>query len=156
MKSRRFEPRRPLRNEIYSLMAVLVVPFAIGLVFPYESFNYTPASTDDPAASSCAFVYLTADEENSALTASRTAWKVNIDGTRGLHADLSVSELPEDDARDVMDISERRTFPPAALVRLPYTPLPPTLAAGKAERLAPEPTTDDGVAFPRSELLKID
>ena len=56
MKSRRFEPRRPLRNEIYSLMAVLVVPFAIGLVFPYESFNYTPATTDDPAASSCTFI----------------------------------------------------------------------------------------------------
>lgn len=156
MKSRRFEPRRPLRNEIYSLVAVLAVPFLIGLVFPYESFNRQPAPDAVPKDPSCAFVYLTADEESSAMTASRTAWKVDMAGTRGLHADLSVSEIPEEEARDVMDVSERRPFPSPGVIRLPYTPLPPTMAAGKAERLAPVETGDDGVAFPRSELLKLD
>lgn len=156
MTPRRYEPRRPLLNELYSLAVVLLAPLTIGLVFPLDAFRCEPSTGAAPASASCAIVYLTADEEESAMAASRTAWKVNMADTRELHADLSVSGIPEEETHGVMEISERRPFPRPGLVRYPYSPLPPTLAAEKAQRIAPEATEDEGVAFPRSELLKID
>ena len=41
MRDGKFKPKRPLRNELYSLVGVMVLPLAILLSFPYAGIGYT-------------------------------------------------------------------------------------------------------------------
>ena len=44
----RLKPRRPLRNEVYSLAGVMALPLALLLAFPYCGIVYRSAA-DRPA-----------------------------------------------------------------------------------------------------------
>jgi hypothetical protein len=153
------KPRRSLRNELFSLVAVLSVPAAIVAVFPHGAVGFVAEEDPGPSAATCAFVKLTEDQVASATENAHAAWRVSAEGVRRLRSDLSVTTLPEERPCAVMDIASRT--PLAAPGRESYAtvPLPPTLAApkparigkGKAER---SPAAD--AVFPRSELLSLD
>lgn len=152
------KPRRPLRYEFYSLAAVMAVPLALALCFPYDAVRRASVAEIPPARPACVFVTLTPDEESDILAAARAAWKVSSAGVRRLRADLSLAELPDDAASAVADIADRRRYPHPPAVRFADSPLPPTLAAPPPERIAADPAVaeEDALAFPRKELLKID
>ena len=150
-------PRRPLRNELYALAMVMVAPLAIVAVFPFEALRLAPGSCADACVSSCAFVLLTADEEASATTASRTAWKVNMTDTRSLTADLLTPSISDEELRPASCILDSPLRRESLHLRIEACPLPPTLAAGKPAKIEPESPKDGAsVAFPRKELLSAD
>lgn len=151
-------PRRPLRYEIYSLVAVMAIPLALALCFPYSAIGFDPTPEPAPRRAACAFVTLSSDAETDILAEARAAWKVSSARVRRMRADLSLSDLPDDDARAVADIVDRRRYPLPGPVRFDVTPLPPTLAAPPPEKIAADPAAaeDETLAFPRKELLKID
>ena len=155
----RFKPKRPLRNEIYSLAGVLALPLALLLAFPYCGIGYR-SSADRPApAPGCAFVTLTGEAERMALEATRSSWRMRSAGVRDLVTDLGVEAIPETVPSAVMDIGGRSRLAPAGSVESDLKPLPPSLAAPKAVRFVqPRPAADADatLAFPRRELLKID
>lgn len=153
------KPRRSLRNELFSLAAVLSVPAAIVAVFPHGAIGFVAEEGPGPSVATCAFVTLTEDQVASATENAHAAWRVSTEGVRRLRSDLSVTTLPEERPSAVMDIASRT--PLASPAREAYTtvPMPPTLAApkpvriekGKAER---SPAAD--AVFLRSELLSLD
>ncbi len=156
MNAVRARPRRPLRYELYSLAAVLAVPVAVALAFPHEAIGFRPAPDAAPAAGLCAFVSLTEEESARAVANARTAWKVGAENVRRLHADLSVSAMPEEPHGAVMRESERARVPPPRPVAYDEMPLPATLSAPPPGRIArEEPDPDAGLTFSRKELLKL-
>ena len=159
MSGGKFRPRRPLRNEIYSLAGVMAVPLAIMFVFPYRAVGYKSDADRQRPAPGCAIVELTAEEELAAVEATRPSWRMRNEGVRNLVTDLGVEAIPETAPGAVMDIGERSRLPPAGSVKSDLKPLPRTFAAPKAERLVqakPADGADAALAFPRKELLNID
>lgn len=156
MSEVRVKPRRHLRHEIYSLLAVLALPAVFVTVFPFEAVGFRAAGArgrvvDAPA--SCAFVRLSAQEEHQALVASRSSWRVGTAEVRGMRAELAGSKLPDNTLSAVEPRRRPRTVRTAVV---PYGAklLPPTLAAPPPAPIEPERAAKER-AFPRSELLKI-
>ena len=159
MRDGKFKPKRPLRNELYSLVGVMVLPLAILLSFPYAGIGYKSAADRPASAPGCALVTLTEAEEDAAVAATRSSWKMHNESVRDLVTDLGVEAVPETVPGAVMDIGERSRLPPAGSVKSDLKPLPRTFAAPKAERLVqakPADSADAALAFPRKELLNID
>ena len=159
MTGGRLKPKRPLRNEVYSLAGVLALPLALLFVFPYCGIGYRSVADRPAPVPGCAFVTLTEEEERTAVEATRSSWRMRNAGVRDLVTDLGVEAIPETVPGAVMDIGGRSRLPPAGSVESGLKPLPRTLAAPKAARLVqPKPAADADatLAFPRRELLKID
>ncbi len=158
MNSVRLKPRRPLRYELYSLASVLAIPVALCFIFPVEAIGFRAAP--DPAVgapASCAFVVLTEEEAARAVSDARAAWRVDAAGVRRLRVDLSVVTMPEEPHGAVMKATERERIPPPRILSPTTEPLPPTRAAERPEKIsAPDDSSDDGFAFPRKDLLKLD
>ena len=155
----RLKPRRPLRNEVYSLAGVLALPLALLLAFPYCGIGYRSAADRPAPAPGCAYVTLTEEAERAAVEATRASWRMRSAGVRNLVTDLGVEAIPETVPGAVMEIGGRGRLPPAGTVESDLKPLPPTRAAPKAARLVqPKPAADAdaALAFPRRELLNID
>ncbi len=157
MSGFRTKPRRPLRYELYSLASVAAIPVALFLIFPFEAVGFRAAPDGVPSPASCAFVALTEEEAARAVSNARAAWRVNAEGVRSLHADLSVAAMPEEPHGAVMTAAEREPLPRPRIVSYEADPLPPTMAADAPGRIpAEEASPDDGLAFPRTDLLKLD
>ena len=159
MSAANVRPRRSMRNELLSLGMVMALPAAVVAVFPKEPFSFVPAP-DAPGAgeAACAFVSLGAEEEAAALANARMAWRVGAEGVRSMGFDLmDLESMQEEPARAVAEVSDRtRPAPPRAPAFDP-APLPPTLAAPPPSKIEPDGAADDdGVAFPRQELLRLD
>lgn len=157
--SGRFRPRpaRHLRYEAYSLASILAIPVALALSFPRSAVAFSAAEGALPGEATCAFATLSEDDEREALAAARAAWKVSAEDVRSVRLDLSIDSVPEDAATSVSTIAERGRIAPAASVSLDEPALPPTLAAPPPAQIAADPGSgEDGVAFSRDELLRID
>ncbi|MGN0855742.1 MAG: hypothetical protein ACI4R9_09530 [Kiritimatiellia bacterium] len=157
MNKVRPKPRKALRHEFYSLVAVMAVPLALIVSFPYAAIGFIPAAPTETPRAACAFVTLRPDEETDILAAARAAWKVSADRVRRMRADLSLAEIPDDTASALADIADRRRPPPAGPIRFDVLPLPPSCAAPPPAKIPADSADAEGVpTFPRSELLTID
>lgn len=149
-------PKRPLRYELYSLVAVLSVPVALLLAFPRAAVGFKAAPDVPRHPAGCAFVVLSEEEEQTALSNARAAWKVNAEGVRSLRADLSVEAMPDEAPHAVMSLDERTRAPQAKPLAYGISPMPPSLAAPRPVRISAPTDADEGLAFPRKQLLNID
>lgn len=148
---------RPLSGELRSLALVLAAPALVAGVFPYSAVRFRAARTEPATAARCAFVTLTAADEEAAIEDARTSWKANAEGVRRMRADLSLAAIPDEPIRSVVTVEEREPCPPPRSLRSPLAPLPPTVAAPEPERLPPETRREKGAAaFSRREMLKLD
>ena len=153
-----FRPKRRLRYEVYTLSAVLAVPVALALAFPYDTVSFTAAPDVPRPGAFCAFVSLSEEEEDLAMTASRTAWKVSAEDVRSLRPDLSMDSAPEEPIGSVTSLSGRTPLAPPTTLGACAPALPPTRAASEPFRIVgePPPDEDETLAFPRKEMLQID
>ncbi len=157
MKRPTIKPRRPLRNDLYSLVVVLALPVVLGLIFPFEATSFRPSDDAPDRPSSCAFITLSDDEAARVMANARTAWRVTGEGVRGLRVDLSVETMPDEPHGATMRITERMPLPTPNIQAPGIEPLPPTKAAPAATKIPSLPeSTDVPSAFSRQELLKLD
>jgi len=154
--SRRFKPIRRLRNELFSLFVVALVPVALCLSFPRAALRPLPAAPSAPVAATCAFVTLRPETACAALAAARAAWQLDGGSARQLRIDLFTDSLPAVAPHAVLGFSVPSADDWRALG--PFVPelLPPTFAAPPPVMLSPQADADAAVpAFPREELLKL-
>ena len=158
MTPRLAKPRRPLRYELYSLVSVMAFPLALACCFPFEALRFAADPARPRPRAACAFVALTADEEQTILETARKAWAVSTAGVRNVRADLSFADIPDEEPGAVADIVDRLRYPPPAGVLYDALPLPATLAAPPPEKIPadPEAARAEKLPFPRDELLKLD
>lgn len=151
-----YRPKRHLRHEIYSLIAVLSAPFIIAFIFPYKAIGFH-AAPDRPAEQArCAFVTLSDEETDAAIAAARSAIKTSSGSLARLRADLSLSSIPEESSLTVAEISQRTPFPPPSIVFFDDPLLPATRAAPPPEAIAPsDAKTGKSPAFTRLHLLQL-
>ena len=148
-------PGRRLRNELIALVPVLMLPAALALVFPYRAIGhrYVPPRDSVP---SCQFVILSRADEAQAKTRLWPASSFRRAQARNLHADLSLSTLPEEPPKNLLTIADCPSFPPSAALPYDGLILPVSLAAEEPGRIAPPPPRKEPLAFSREELLKLD
>lgn len=154
--SRRFaSSRRPLRYELYSLVSVMAFPLALALCFPSDALSFVQAPARGRRPAPCAFVTLNAEEADKILQSARKAWSVNPAGVRRMRADLSFSEIPDEEPGAIAQVADRLRYPQPGAVVYGVSPLPPSLAAPPPRRLAADPDEPGEAppAFPRAELL---
>ena len=158
MTPRLARPRRPLRNELYALVSVLAFPLALACCFPFDALRFAAEPAPPRTRAACAFVTLTAAEERGILESARRAWAVSTAGVRGIRADLSFAEIPDEEPGAVADIVDRLRYPAPSGVPYDVPALPRTLAAPPPEKIAADPASAEAEEppFPRAELLKID
>ncbi len=156
MSSLRARPLRRVRHEVVALVMLSVVPIAIALAFPRDLFSFRALPSGD-VSPTCAFVNLTAEEEQAALTAARASWQADSRGARHMRVDLSTGDLPPAPVRPVIATRPPQACPGSVGGYIPES-LPPTVAAGAAEEIKPDKAEASSVknAFTREELLKID
>lgn len=151
-----YRPKRHIRHEIYSLIAVLCAPFIIAIVFPYGAIGFRAADEKPAAPSLCAFVTLSEEETDAAIAAARSAIKTSSGSLARLRADLSLSSIPEESSLDVADISQRTSFPKPGIVTFDDPLLPATCAAPPPATIAPSGDKPaKSLPFPRLELLQL-
>ena len=146
-----------LRQELVSILTVLLVPTALVLVFPYEAIGFRPAKRPPRARASSAFVVLSGAEQEVAMRSAKASWQVDSAGARRLRADLAVGELPDDPSPVSLDAVIRPTRSSVSVIDCGPAAYPRSLAAP-----APAPIAGDGKpearepAFPKSDLLKLE
>ena len=151
MKKLRYPPKRRIVNEVYSLAAVLWIPAAVALVFPFSAFTFRPAPVSPSTRASCACIELSASESAAALASARAALKTGDGGMSGHYADLSIDALPVTPVGGIVEMPKSD-----AESRMPLTyfgvPLPASMKANAPERLEKE-VSEAKDAFPRESLL---
>lgn len=147
---------RSLLHEITTVTVVLSVSGATVGVLPFEALRFRPQPDAPLREPFAAFVELTDEEELVALGTAKASWQGNTRDIRSLRIDLSVGELPDDEATSVRDICEVPA--PSALAPEPYgpPPYPASVAAPRTQPLGPQEEVTAEPAFSRKELLKID
>ncbi len=159
MKFLKTRPLKRMRHDVVSFVLIAAVPVSLVILFPYDVLTFKPRDTGPALQPKCAFVTLTAREEEAALAAARAAWQVGASGMRGLRVDLATGDLPPAPMRPVMPFRASSDIGASASDK-GYEPnvLPPSVAASAPDAITPE--TDGGKtrasAFSREELLKID
>ena len=152
------KPKRPLKNDLYSLAVVLIVPLSVMLAFPYSAIGFSAARREKSPAS-CAFVTLSGEAEEMAIEAARSAWKGGLAKGRDDLPELGLlaPTLPKADFGPLVSMGDMP--PPEAHRTVQYDslPMPPSLAAKGAQKLSsPKSAEDDAMPFPKGEMLKID
>ena len=148
-------PKRHWRHELLALAPVMALAVAVVVTFRKDVARLRPpVSGGDVGKATCAFVTLDGAVEAKAMEIVRSALSVNSRDVRELRADLSLSTVAEDTPMPVMDISDRRRPPRPS--RIPYMemPQPPTHAAPPIVLEAVPDVAEQGLPFPREELLK--
>ena len=162
MTRRIYRPRRRLRNELFSLVAIGALIFSLVSIFPLKALQRplrTSAAASFPA--SCAFITLTPAQESALLTSARASWAVNANGTRDLRLEMLATPLLEDKQAELLNIrGKTAACGNSAAASYDPTLVPPTCAAPAPAQLAPAADdATDGVptppAFPREDLLKL-
>lgn len=154
-----YRPKRPLRNEIYALVLVMLAPLGVALVFPYASLSFKSqadgAAAHAPRRSLCSLIALTDEQADAAVKAARSAIKTAHEGISALRADLSLSAVPEE-CVGVAVVGERLGVAPMGDAPYDVTPLPRSLAAPPPDRLAPcSAAANTPSVFSREEMLEI-
>lgn len=159
MKSVAVRPGKRLVDEFRALILALIMPAVMVVLFPYSALNWKAEDRGGPRHSFCAFVTLSPEEEAAALEAARSAWRTDLKGVANLRADLSVAAIPEETREPVAS-----RLPPSRqcgiVGAVDLTALPPSRAAGPAEKIVAERPDERGPGenrgFTRDELLKLD
>lgn len=158
MNASRAKPKRPLKNDLYSLAAVMAVPFAVMLAFPYSAVGFS-AATRSLRPAGCAFVILDADMEERAVEAARSAWKGVSARELDESAELGLLSptLPEYDFGPLVSMDDMIPGGTRRSEKYDGLPMPPSMAAKKPQKLLPAKSAeDDALAFPKGEMLKME
>ena len=155
MSAFRAKPRRSLRQELVSLVLLLVIPVSLALAFPYASIGFMALPAPAEPVPHCAFVELSTKQERAALVAARSAWRVDARSVRGMRLELSGGELP---ATPMSRVLPTRAAGSVGLRSTGYAPalLPPAVGAAAPTQLPAIEEDPVTPAFSREELLKID
>jgi len=133
-RQRTYKPRRHLRYEVYSLLAVMIAPVAISIIFPYQAIGWKGSPGRPEQKPHCAIITLSESDALAAVETARSDIKTSVEGTATIWADLSISEIPEM-VEGVADISERAAIANSKRIIQGELPLPMTLAAPKAHKI---------------------
>lgn len=150
-----YKPKRHIRHEVYSLLAVLAAPVVLAFVFPYSAIGFRSEAPKSAARPTCSFVTLSPDETDAAIAAARAAIKTSSTAIGRIRADLSLSAIPEEASIAVADISERHTVAPVGTIEYRAMLLPPTMAAPRPERIKAAAPPAPQPAFSRSTLIEL-
>ena len=141
-----------LREDLLSVAAVLSVLLALALAFPREAICFVASRDDARGMSTDSIVFLDASAAAKALRAT----KILPRGERGgIAADLLPAELPGPDAVSMMSVDLQRRPPRPSVVESGLSPFLPSRRAPSPVRISGGKKADDGLPFPRSELLKL-
>lgn len=146
----------PVKYEIRSLASVGVVTLGIALAFPSAAFNFAASRKPMPHLGSAAFVTLTFEQEEAAMKAAKSAWRLDSSSMECMRVRLPLGELPEEEtgsplgAGEVLFIGEKRSSP----VAYPLPAYAPSFAAREPDKLPSEERKISApVVFSREELL---
>ncbi len=149
-------PRRSIRSEALSLGAILSLPLALVIAFPFSAVGYRDAGpTPRPVVAPFAFVELADGGEARAMDVVRAAFSVRPDRVRDLRADLSLATLPEEGPDAIVDFSDRRLMTAPSPLAFDAVPFPPSLAADEPVEISPAERSLQAPAFSREELLSL-
>lgn len=152
-----YRPKRRIRHEVYSLLAVLAVPLAVAFVFPYQALSWKAQPDVSQSRAPCAFVHLSADERENAIAAARSAIRTTPDQMRSLRADLSMAAVPDEDLSAVSDVSARARLDYDRPERFQTPVFPSSFAAPPPVRLGRDAKPDAASsAFTRNDMLKFE
>lgn len=147
---------RSLRSEMLTVLIVLAVPAGVALIFPYEVLRFKPVASCERKVLGAALVRLTPTEEEAAVKAAKTTWRLDEGGVRRLRVAMLFGELPEPPHVSVLNVEDRRHSVEWPLVGRGDVPFLPSLKAGPPARIVPDGAAADMRTFSRNELLKID
>lgn len=144
---------RVFGSEMMSYVAVLGVAAGVVCSIPPESIDFRATVRPSESSANCSFVELTVQEEAAFLRQAKDTWRKG--GGSRIYADLVFAELPSEEAKPVLADAVRPSAVAPSLVKGDRTPFLPSLRAAEPERIRPLPP-EDGRAFSREELLKLD
>lgn len=151
-----YKPKRRFRHELYSLAAVLAVPVAVSLVFPYSALSWRATEETRVERAPCAFASLSAEARDAAIAAARSAIRTTTDEMRSLRTDLSIAAIPDEDLGAISDISWRPRVGVSPIERLAEPILPASSAAPAPRRISRDGDDSLPLQFSREELLETD
>lgn len=140
-----------LREDLLSVAAVLSVPLALALAFPREAIGFAASRDDERGVSTDSIVFL---DVSAAAKALRAAKILPRGEGGGISADLLPAELPGPDAASMMSVDLQRCPSRPSVVESGLSPFLPSRRAPAPVRISGG-KTEDGLPFPRSELLKL-
>lgn len=147
---------RITRREVYSIIIVMTLAFAIMLSLPFPAFSFRPHRVSADRGASAEFVLLTEEERVEALKAAKTTWQYDSSESRGMRIRLPLGELPEEEQRSLLGDGDMPcgTIPFKPVVsRLPAWQ--PSFKAPAPIRLGAEIEEAKKKPFSREELLKL-
>lgn len=156
MRRPRPRPRRPWRNELLSLLPVLMLPATLAWFFPWWRDGTEIVAGARRTEPSCLFAELADGVEERAFDIVQSSFSADPRRERALREDLLMAPLPEECATPILHEDDRLSPDPAAPVAYDVLPMPPTLAADDPATLAPADAAPPLPVFPREELLKLD
>ena len=148
--------KKSLRSEILSIVAVLGMPAAIVLTFPFSAVKFNAASEKTSISPSVAFVQLSPDEEAAALRAAKGSGSSGAGGVKNLRAELYFGDLPASKNEPALDFSDRHTKQRIFNSETWPPPFMPSQAAQKPIKILPEKEAPEPETFSREELSKIE
>ena len=146
---------RSWRSETLNFALVLSVPVGIASILPYGALSFRAQTPAETRAETAALVALSPEQEQLAIRAARTSSRGSEGDVRGLRADLSVDELPDDVRQPVLSISARTRPPQIPDVPRGLVPFLPSQRAPDPVRIKADGHDGSEAAFPREELLQI-
>ena len=156
MRRVRPRPRRRWRNELLSLLPVLMLPATLAWFFPWWRDGTEIVAEERRSEPSCLFAELADGVEERAFDIVQSSFSADPERVRALREDLLMAPLPEERATPVLQVADRLPPAPAAAVAYAAMPLPRSLAARDPETLSPLDAPPALPVFPREELLQLD
>lgn len=147
----------PIVTEIYRAAPVMAVVLSVVMIFPFKAIFFKPSAQKSSPSFPVAFVRLTAEQEESAVRAAKTAWLAGSGLRDRMTARLSLGDLPEREMGPIL--GEENILPKASsipMVQWPKRPFSPSMAAQPPAPLAASQQESVPPAFSKNELLQLD
>lgn len=147
----KYGAQRSLQSEILSLMAVMITPMLLALVFPYGAIGFESSGSEAELTPKASIVFLTLEEESDLIARSRNAWQRD---ENSLNIDMTIEWLPELDSKSVVDLPIIHVLDRQSKDMGKVSLIPPSLAAKPAKKieLRVRERTD---VFEKDGLLKL-
>lgn len=155
MKASFSKPQRSIKSELFTLLAVSLVPLGIILVFPYKAIGFNFKAKESTFAPFASLVFLTEAEEIEAIERARNTWQTSSVSAKVAEIDLSLENLPEFENAAVLEnpiIHVRERSAAADLERIDLAL--PSIAASAPEKIEASPIESEKF-FKDEDLMKL-
>lgn len=93
-------------RDLRSFLIVCVLTVTVVAAFPYSALTFKGRPAAGVAEASAAYVVLSSEEEEAALTAAKTSWQSDAVAARRSRVMLSLGELPEDAEGSFFEVND--------------------------------------------------